>query len=75
MQCPYCKKEMQKGVISGDGRCKMYWETEDKKPGFFDKLNGTCRVSAAKYILGELRIDAFFCSECKKMIFDTDIQS
>lgn len=66
MQCPYCKKEMQKGVISGDRRCKMYWETEDKKPGFFDKLNGTCRVSAAKYILGERESTRFFAANARK---------
>ena len=73
MKCPYCDKEMQKGIISGDGRSGVYWKAGDKKTNFTDKLTGIGRIKAVKYSLAVFTIEAYYCEACKKMIFETDI--
>lgn len=73
MICPYCKKEMEKGVLSGDGRSGVYWKAGEKKVGFMDKMGGTGRLKAVKYSLAVFEIDSYYCSGCKKMIFDTEL--
>ncbi len=73
MICPFCNKEMKKGILSGDGRSMLTWKAGNKKAGFLDKIDGLGRVTAAKRSLSSFTIDAYFCSSCRKMIFDTDI--
>ena len=41
MICPFCGKEMEKGILSGDGRCKVRWKAGDKKADFWDALSGS----------------------------------
>ena len=74
MPCPYCGKEKEKGILSGDGRSKVCWKADGRETGWADKLIGTGKVTAAKYTLASFRIEAYFCNACKKMVFDTDIQ-
>ena len=31
MNCPFCGKEMQKGILSGDGRSALTWKAGEKK--------------------------------------------
>lgn len=73
MKCPYCEKEMLQGLLSGDGRSGVYWKEGDKKPTVFEKMGGSFRVTAVKYSLPSFSIEAYYCPDCKKMIFDTDI--
>lgn len=73
MICPYCKQEMQKGIISGDGRSGVYWKTGDKKINFADKVCGMGKIEAVKYTLSSFTIEANYCAACKKIIFETDI--
>lgn len=73
MKCPYCEQDMQKGIISGDGRCMVYWKAGDKKANLWDKLGGTGKIEAADYSLGTFEIEACYCTSCHKMIFETDI--
>ena len=73
MTCPFCGKEMERGIISGDGRSWLVWKPEGQKLTWTERLVGKGRVTAAGYKLGTLKIDAFFCAACKKMIFDTDV--
>ena len=73
MKCPYCDKEMQKGIISGDGRSVVYWKSGDKKANLWDKIAETGRIKAVKYSLAVFTIEAYYCEACKKMIFETDI--
>lgn len=40
MKCPFCEKEMEKGVMSGDGRSKIYWQPKNEKLGVMDKIVG-----------------------------------
>ena len=74
MQCPFCNKEMQPGILSGDGRSRITFKPGEKKTGWFDRLIGIDNLTAAKYTLTTFTIDADYCPGCKKMIFDTDIK-
>ncbi len=71
--CPYCGKDMQKGILSGDGRSKVTWKPGNTKAGFMDKLVGSCTVTAARMTLTTFTIEANYCIGCRKMIFDTEI--
>ncbi len=73
MICPYCGREMKKGILSGDGRNAVSWKAGDKKVGFLERLNGSGRVTAAEIKLASFIIESFFCRPCRKMIFDTDV--
>ena len=77
MVCPYCNKEMQKGVISGDGRAPVSFNAGDKKVNMFEQLAGVGVIEAVKYVPKyvplSFQIEAFYCKPCRKMIFDTDI--
>lgn len=76
MKCPYCNQEMLKGIISGDGRSKVYWKAGDSKATFVDKISGAAgagKIEAVKYTLMSFTIEAHYCPACKKMIFETDI--
>lgn len=74
MVCPFCGKDMEKGVLSGDGRSSVTWKAGDKKANLIDKLGGSYKLGAAKYTLTAFTIESYYCSACKKMIFDTDIE-
>ena len=72
MKCPFCEKEMIKGVMSGDGRSKIFWEPQNEKLGMIDKLVGKGMIDA-EYSLSKFKIQADYCDECKKIIFSTNI--
>jgi hypothetical protein len=73
MECPYCKKEMREGILSGDARQGVCWKEGEKKASVIDKVVGSCKVTAAKVGLSTFTIPAHFCEDCKKMIIDTDV--
>lgn len=74
MECPYCKGEMIKGVLSGDGRMPVVFNQGENKKSFLLSMMGDGQVKAAKHTFFSFAIDAFYCGKCKKMIFDTEIQ-
>ncbi len=74
MECPYCGREMQQGILSGDGRSNVTWKAGDKKTSWFDSLMGMGKLTAVKQTLTSFSMETYFCDHCKKMIFDTDIQ-
>ena len=73
MYCPFCAKEMQHGILSGDGRSNVTFSAGDKKTGWFDRLTGKEKVTAADYTLATFTIKADYCPFCRKMIFDTGV--
>ena len=73
MICPYCKNEMQKGILSGDGRAPVTWKQGAEKTKLIDRIVGSGTVTAARRTLATFTIEAFFCPDCRKMIFDTDV--
>lgn len=72
MLCPYCDTEMKKGVLTGDGRSKVRWHENGEKIGMVDKISGVGMIDA-KYTLTTFEIESYYCENCHKMIFDTDI--
>ena len=74
MQCPYCGKEMRKGILSGDGRSNVCWKEGERKAGWTENFFGTGKLTAVKHSLASFSIETYFCDHCRKMIFDTDIQ-
>jgi hypothetical protein len=73
MICPFCGKEMKKGILSGDGRSKVRWKSGDKKADIWDTLSDSGSVTAVKYTLTAFTVESFFCAACKKMIIETDV--
>ncbi|HBI85445.1 MAG TPA: hypothetical protein DDX71_04030 [Ruminococcus sp.] len=73
MICPFCGKEMKKGILSGDGRSAVRWKSGEKKADFFDALADAGRVTAAKHTIASFTIESYYCGACKKMIFDTEV--
>ena len=73
MNCPFCEKEMKKGVLSGDGRGKVRWNEGDERPSLIDRLSEKGCVTTAKYTISNFTIESFYCDSCKKMIIETDL--
>jgi hypothetical protein len=73
MTCPFCGKEMKKGVMSGDGRQGLSWKEGENRANFIEKLGGSCAVTAMKGSLLVFTVETHFCRVCKKMIIDTDV--
>lgn len=73
MECPYCKKEMKKGYLKGDGRSKVRWNEEGKRVSLGDKMAGSGLPEAAKYSMGTFQLPGQYCKSCKKLIIDTGI--
>lgn len=73
MECPYCKQEMKKGYLKGDGRSKVRWKEEGKKRSFGDTLAGVGLPMAVKYYWVDFKIPGEYCKQCKKLIIDTEI--
>ncbi len=76
MKCPYCQENMESGVLSGHGGSKVHWISDQKKGGFLDKLFGEGSVEAsysAGFPTPTFRIYGHYCSNCKKIILDTEV--
>ena len=71
MGCPYCKQEMKKGYLKGDGRQKVRWHEEGKKNSLADKMTGVGLPEATKYSMGTFKLPGEYCKICKKLIIDT----
>ena len=73
MLCPYCGREMKAGILSGDGRSPVTWKQGEKKAGLMDAIVGSGTVTAARRTLTTFTIESWYCPDCKKMIFDTEV--
>ena len=73
MEGPYCKQEMKRGYLKGDGRQKVRWQEEGKKTSLADKFAGAGLPEAAKYSMGAFQIPGEYCKSCKKLIIETGI--
>lgn len=75
MKCPFCEKEMKKGILYGDGRSGVHWNEGSKKVPALEAMVGKGRVTAAKYTLVSFTIESFYCDSCKKMVIETDLEN
>lgn len=67
MRCPYCKREMTAGTLTGGGSPMLKFSPQNAPRSFF----GTGKVIRnAKYELSRFQINASYCESCQKMIFD-----
>ncbi len=73
MECPYCKQEMKRGYLKGDGRQKVRWHEEGKKIALTDKIVGAGILQAVEYGFGTFKLFGAYCEGCKKLIIDTGI--
>ncbi len=71
MECPYCKQEMKRGYLYGDGRRSVRWQEEGKKLMITDKLAGIGVVAKATW--GTFKIPGEYCKKCRKLIIDIEI--
>ena len=69
MECPYCKNEMVKGVIEGDGRAPFRWINEGEKIGLIDRVFGGGEI-AKSHPFSHTTIEGYNCKSCKKVIID-----
>ncbi|MDD4112737.1 MAG: PF20097 family protein [Herbinix sp.] len=65
-KCPYCNKEMQKGIIHSD-RYSLKWipESKDKGAIIAPFIKGKKLTNINKSYL-----EVYYCIDCKKMIFE-----
>ena len=69
MQCPYCGKEMEKGLIQSPH--EIAWLKGEKRP-----LLGRAAFHHGSVVLSELSVwkssavTAYLCRDCKKVIID-----
>lgn len=76
MQCPYCEKEMQQGVLRANGNIR--WMPDMAKEPLIYSRNKYEQQDAVlfppywndKKLVGKNETIAFICPECKKMIVD-----
>lgn len=71
MECPYCKQEMKRGYLYGDGRRSVRWQEEGKKLMITDKMAGIGLVAKATW--GTFKIPGEYCKNCKKLMIETEI--
>lgn len=67
MTCPYCGKEMEKGVIQSPH--EINWK---KKKAFIGRAmfhKGSIVLSELSYLSGSAVI-AYLCRDCKKIVID-----
>lgn len=83
MQCPFCGKDMDEGIVSasfsrGFYRSRIFWEDkkDDRKPR--EKLFAKGKYLYAENYRGELLLEngtplipAHKCDDCQKVILDT----
>ena len=69
MQCPYCRKEMEEGLIQSPQ--EIAWLKGKKRP-----LLGRAKLHDGSVVLSGLSVTkgsavaAYLCGECKKVLID-----
>jgi hypothetical protein len=67
MTCPYCGKEMEKGVI--DSPHELSWKDKRYFFGRAEFHKGSVVLSDLNYLKGS-SVDAYLCRGCRKVIID-----
>ena len=65
MDCPYCKKEMQKGnIMSGT---QIRWYPEEVKTPMFAELEESVRLHIGGWV-DSARAESWYCADCRTVI-------
>lgn len=79
MTCPFCSSDMQHGKIVADPRRKLRWLPSTAQPTATEKFLAYSQfgqLTGVTYsMLDSAAVEADFCPNCRKMIFDTDIKN
>ena len=69
MKCPYCGREMEKGLI--ESRHEINWKKRERRSFFgnADFYKGSVVLSELSFIKGSAVV-AWLCRECKKVVID-----
>lgn len=67
MECPYCNKEMEKGVIQSQQ--EIAWHKEKHMFIRADMHKGSICLSQFSFLKGS-SVDAWLCRDCNKIIID-----
>ncbi len=67
MKCPYCKEEMEQGVIQSPH--EISWKKKKHLFGRAQFYEGSIVLSELNMIKGSVAI-AFLCEKCEKIIID-----
>lgn len=67
MNCPYCNKEMEKGVIQSPH--EINWQSKKRFFGRADLYGDAVLLAKLDFFKG-CAAEAWLCRECKKVIID-----
>ena len=67
MDCPYCKKEMQKGFIFDGNHIRWYPEGADTML-MFPEEEGAVRLNATGGLITSARAESWYCADCRMVI-------
>ena len=67
MECPYCNKDMEKGVI--EGPYEICWKKKSSWIGRAQFHDGSVVLSELA-MLKDSRVTAYLCRDCEKVIID-----
>ena len=73
MKCPYCQAEMLKGKVCCDGRMGIWFEKDGPHHTLLEKRAARRYLTASKGRLWQSAAEAHYCSRCRKMLIDTDL--
>ena len=67
MDCPYCKKEMKRGVIPAFRDYRIQWIEGEKYDPFDGVKHETVRLSPPTF-LSNSHADAWYCAGCRSVV-------
>ena len=67
MECPYCKKEMEKGFILGGNHIRWYPEGADTMM-MFPEEEGAVRLNATGGLVTSAKAESWYCADCRMVI-------
>ena len=76
MNCPYCGAEMTNGMLVGDARSRVHWRESSDERGFLDRATSSKKIlKNVKYSLLNFQLDGDYCSICKKIVINVEMNS
>ncbi|MBE6918928.1 MAG: hypothetical protein E7469_04535 [Ruminococcaceae bacterium] len=67
MECPYCKKEMEKGFIFGGNHIRWYPEGADTML-MFPEEEGAVRLNGTGGLVTSAKAESGYCADCRVVI-------
>ncbi len=75
MKCPYCGCEMQNGIIQADNLLSWIPDGESSLGKTRWAKSPRSVVLAPYYFLQPAEVEAFYCSDCRKIVIDVPDQN